>query len=75
MSVLLARPQNEIFISPYVDRRCHGVGVKVQQDTTHARQVSARDLGKWLEDVVELGGMEPPTSTLPVLRYWRSRHT
>ena len=31
--------------------------VEVQQNTTHARPVSARDLGKWLEDVVELGGL------------------
>ena len=30
-------------------------------------QVSARELWRWLEEVVELGGIEPPTSTLPVL--------
>ena len=29
---------------------------------------------KRLKMLVELGGIEPPTSTLRVLRYWRSRH-
>jgi hypothetical protein len=35
----------------------------------HVGQLSARELfWRWLEEVVELGGIEPPTSTLPVLR-------
>ena len=63
MSALCSGPQNDIFMSPFEDRKPHAVCVEVQRDTTYARQVPARELYNWLEDMATLSGVEPATAT------------